>query len=83
MKQIKIDGLNLEALQAILKGVRDVLGCEVAVARSHVVAALGEDDDIVAVGSLLEKLADDVLAQPRAIGVRGVDEIHAAVDGRM
>ena len=42
-------------------------------------AGLGGDDQVVGVG--VQRLGDDLLADDRAVGVGGVDEVDALLDG--
>jgi hypothetical protein len=49
-------------------------------AGTHRVAQLGRDDDVVAVGEVLERAAEDLLAGPVRVHVRGVEEVDARLE---
>ncbi|MDP6085876.1 MAG: hypothetical protein QGH70_01040 [Nitrospinota bacterium] len=83
VKEVEIEGVHAEALEASLDAPADVFRREVVDPRRHVVPALGADDDPVPVGALLEELADHFLAVPLTVGVGGVDEIDPRVDRRV
>ncbi len=82
MQLVEIDALELEAAQAHLDtlnqvaGAAHVLGFGRALARD---AALGGDDDARRVRR--KRFADQALGDLRAVGVGGVDERDAELDG--
>jgi hypothetical protein len=83
MQQIDVDGVNAEPLQTALDTAADVIRGEIACAGHHIVAAFGAHNKAVAVRAFLEEGADDTLAVPSTVGVRGIDEVHPGIDSRM
>src|SRR6185369_792910 len=91
MREVQVDAVGLQALQALLHLMPDRLGPEVAVYRVAVFveevlairrvpdqAALGGDDGAVA--AAFERLADQPLGAPQAVGRSGVDQVAAGVE---
>ena len=85
MRQIKVDRIDLQALQRILDSLGDIGSGKVLLALSHVGADLGDDDDFVAVAAALHPSADDglrfaalVARNPARIGIGGIDRVQPA-----
>ena len=80
---VDVDALEAQAAQARLAGLAQVLGPPVAAASARRPGAdetaLGRDHEPVRVG--VERLGDQELAHLRAVGVGGVDQVHAELDG--
>jgi hypothetical protein len=79
---IEVDALELEAPQAALALLAQVLGPAVGVPHVRAgpdQAALGGDRKVVGVG--MQRLGDQVLAHLGAVGVGGVDQVDPEVDG--
>jgi hypothetical protein len=51
-------------------------------APAHPAIDLGGDDDLVATGEILDRAAEDFLAAPEGVAVRGVEEIDAGSSAR-
>ena len=51
--------------------------------RAHRVVDLGRDHDLVASGEVAQGAADDLLARAVGVGVRGVEEVDAELDGTL
>ena len=86
VEEVQADGLHPEPAQALLEAFSDEAGREVAAPAAalegdEVVAPFRAQDEIVPVGAFLQEFSDEVLAAALAVGVRGVDEVHPAVDG--
>ena len=82
MELVEVDAVHLQAPQAALARLPQVLGAAVgrplARPRSHE-TALGGDQQVVGVGA--QGLGDDVLADLGPVGIGGVDEVHPELDG--
>jgi hypothetical protein len=87
---VEIDHVRLEAPQARLDGALDVKAREARVvrARAHATAALGGEEDAVALPPRLEPAPDDLLGASDALGppcervdVRRVEEVDAPLEG--
>src|SRR4029453_7685207 len=83
VQQVHIDGVDPKTLETAFEATTDVVWSEIPCPCDHIVAAFGADDDLVAVGALAQKSADDLLTASGPIGIRGVDETHPRVDGSM
>ena len=86
---VEVDGLDLQAAQAVFDGAGDVRAGEALAvgALPHLAADLRGDDDAVAVAARLHPAADDLLrhaagvvGRPAAVDVGGVDEVAAGGD---
>jgi hypothetical protein len=77
---VEVDALELQPAEALVAGCAEPLGSRVAHARLEAVAetALRRDDDAVRIR--MERLGDDLLAPPRAVDVRRVDERDAELE---
>src|SRR5882724_3151915 len=86
MLVVEIDMVGAKPLEATLDHAPDLLRSAVGVAAMSagglvdVPAEFGGDDDLLAEAG--EGLADHVLIGPRAIDLRGVEEVHAVIDRR-
>src|SRR5829696_8373418 len=79
MQLIEVDALELQPSQAALEGVSQALGPAVRRPRARplpVETALGGDEQALRIR--VERFGDELLANPRAIRVRRIDQ----VDGR-
>jgi hypothetical protein len=79
-----VQAVHAEVAQVVVDGVDELLARECAVPAFVVIAAgadLGDDDEAVAVG--VERFADDLVDDVRAVEVGGVDVVDAAFDGFM
>ncbi|TFH51433.1 MAG: hypothetical protein E4H01_00465 [Lysobacterales bacterium] len=81
MQHVEVDGLATEARERSFQTFGDVPGLEIAGSGQHVVAAFAEYQDPGTIRALLEELPDQTLAAAFAVRVRGIDEVHARVDG--
>ena len=86
---VEVDVVGVEAAEGLLAGEPDEFGLELLGALLvtdpgsqsvvEVVAELGSDDDIVAV--VADVFGEDFLPEPLTVGVGGVEEVDAEIDG--
>ena len=79
---VEVDAVELQAPQRHLDALAQVLGPADGLPHARAAAreaALGGDDQ--AVGVRVQRLGDEVLAHERPVGVGGVDEVDAQLDG--
>ena len=82
MELVDVDAVEAETLEAAFDGLLDVRGAGVVLPDAGAVARpadLGGDDEIVGIG--LERLGDQLFGDVGAVGVGGVDEVDAELDG--
>ena len=83
VQEIDINRLHAQPLQTALGTAANIVRGEMPLARDHIVAAFGTQNDLVAIRALFEERADQGLAVSGAIGVRGVNKIHPGVYRRV
>jgi hypothetical protein len=79
---VQVDIVGAEAAQAVVDLGQDRLAGQARAvgARAHRVPDLGGDDDVVAVGEVLQRPAEDLLAGTLGVHVGGVEEVDARLD---
>jgi hypothetical protein len=73
-----VEGVQAEVAQIVVHGLGQLLRRERRTPRGIVAAQradLGDDDEIVAIG--VQRFADDLIGDVRAVEVAGVDVVHA------
>jgi len=79
---IEIDMVDLEPPERGIDGIEDVLARQPPVVRplAHLVVDLGRDDDFVALGEVLERAPQHLLADAERVDVGGVEEVDAVLE---
>src|SRR4051812_2505567 len=82
MDLVEIDVISAEAAKTVIDLDHDSLARQAGAigSRSHPAIHLGGDDHLIALGEVLDRSSEDLLAIPERIAVRRVEEIDAGFE---